>query len=1651
MSVSATKSGGAVTLATGDLAFDINYTVGPFNNGVRINEARVGGVMVAEQCFTFLKLGHRPKAYWAGIYPDASTPENRHFGFWDPDRRAYGVRTVDGVDEAFVRGVFVCRNPTASIGNEVATFCNFEMTTEFVLRDGASWIDRTDSFECEDWYHTQELTHFWQMPDNEEDPDGYDPAGAEGLTKLTIEGGETIPSLSGPASLSQSTDRLVGNQSLRIQVPAGNAGAEVEWSTGVAWSQERFFSYRLKPLTASDRPEAIRWYIKDSSGGKQYVSPVVELLLDLELDSDKKGHTQTGIWRQSFWDLDGLARGNVTAWGFEVLTSDDLDFLFDDCWIYARQTFDETAVTDGPDLWTTMAAFPDGFVDENVGGSLTKDFQRLARLPFFVGHVEGDDGTGNWGVSAQVRYRDSVAIVRMVQSVEVEEKYYLSLGQDPGDNEVYEDDKGAYIITTRTRYLPHIGVRHNARILSGDLRQFRFDSRFAVASGASRGAVWSACEAAYQDFDVSPVASRTSADLPDIGPFHKTFQNKAVTKYEQARWLRDMYERLGDGRFCPDSEAGLIAIHRIFRNPYGWLMNDDPVNMVLDTKQDLLQLYIDVFRKNTGQPVIWESTAAIFESAKKDIPHYRPIHMAGNDDGTRDNRIFFIYTSDEGFTVLRKRNAEFYPFDASVYEDIQEDGRTYRLNYTYPAHLVNLATLFHRAGDPGWKHGTEEPTVGDLRYKSLEELVENYAIDGIAMAEDCIYYSRSFAPEDLYSFNYWRQNVRSPALPALAEFDRVDNSQPVSASNPYKADDPELWAWMAWLSKGYMAQIRDLLHSKGVLCIVDVNVDSTIGLQDKDARDADGNRIYDESLLLQQGADDPFPGTWNTRQFDLQGRRNGIDVVEILDACDMAYVWLYGAYGPWGAVDAEAYFREWANPKHLQGRYMLSPGLYPRASRVPSAPDMRTMMVREGQDGYSTVLPSGKVLGQFVDDYWTRLLEGFSAIEVPTFDAGTGVLSVQHNKGTYFPKAQGGVTVAAPAACNVYHYSRAHAQKAAYEPYGGEVLSIAAGDSLVVTGLKGKAPNTALIRSAFQKGYGPVHATLQWAMREAGIPDDRWADPEVIEPIQGYFRNRPGEIREVLTNLAGVFALTVAESDGQLRISAEGPPSIAPPKDATVDLSQQSVDLRDPTTGSSDPVKLDKIAYEDLGAVEDRISDPQMRLSERRLLETELPREYQITFIDPTKSYDTSSTYDRRLTVNSRHTRRVDVPIAMFTSQARRSAQKLLYRAWANRVHYEFATTRKYLELDPGDIIPLEVGENQQSKVQLTAVRADPKGLLQITAKSSAEDVFVSELAGDSVTYDPLIPDFADTILYVLDIPALRPTEIADEAVYLTVVRADDPWRGASVEQAVEQDGEYNLLAGFPIDAVGGQAVTALPDGPVSLWDEASTVEVELNAAAASLDSTSRGGVLQGLNIALIGNEIVGFTRATKVGAQTYELGGLLRGIRGTGIHTAGHVAGERFISLNQELVERTPHPFDERYYYRAASKNQDPNDATEIGVTSTAANLRPFAPVHVRGYHDSAGDWHLNWKRQSRIFHSWTSGAGVPLGEDLERYEVDILDPGNSDAVVRTLTVDDATSLTYPAADQAADFGAAQTVLKIRVYQISAAVGRGFPKEVTL
>jgi hypothetical protein len=128
-----------------------------------------------------------------------------------------------------------------------------------------------------------------------------------------------------------------------------------------------------------------------------------------------------------------------------------------------------------------------------------------------------------------------------------------------------------------------------------------------------------------------------------------------------------------------------------------------------------------------------------------------------------------------------------------------------------------------------------------------------------------------------------------------------------------------------------------------------------------------------------------------------------------------------------------------------------------------------------------------------------------------------------------------------------------------------------------------------------------------------------------------------------------------------------------------------------------------------------------------------------------------------------------------------------------------------------------------------------------------------------------------------------------------------------------------------------------------------------------------------------------------------------------------------------------------------ASTRSHDDAMAASLTVTPGDTALRPLAPAHLQARRESDGV-HVSWIRRGRIDADSWSGE-VSLGEESEAYALDIL---SGASVLRRIDCATPQAL-YPTADEIADFGAPQPSLRLRVAQLSSAVGAGFAGERVL
>lgn len=455
----------------------------------------------------------------------------------------------------------------------------------------------------------------------------------------------------------------------------------------------------------------------------------------------------------------------------------------------------------------------------------------------------------------------------------------------------------------------------------------------------------------------------------------------------------------------------------------------------------------------------------------------------------------------------------------------------------------------------------------------------------------------------------------------------------------------------------------------------------------------------------------------------------------------------------------------------------------------------------------------------------------------------------------------------------------------------------------------------------------------------------------------------------------------------------------------------------------------------------------------------DLPRRIALTFADIAADQQPNTAVAQRPTAATASARELALDmstLALGADQARQLVDRYHRRVWFGRETAEFALTRQALGLEPGDVWAA-LFDGQAVTMRLTGMTFGADGT--IAAVWTGDDPVLASLAGAAgAPATGIVPaalfDPAPTTGAVLDLPLLADShETPTPFVYLAAGPLDArPFPGADVSWSdTAEPGTFAqgwAAVASSAGAVTGTMSTILPPVPPWTIDYGSSAVVVLNAG--TLVSSTEALVLgdRALNLALIGAELVQFITATLTAPRTYALTGLVRGARGTEQFIAAHAAAEKFVLMDLKIQRRTvgAGEIGDSDSYILTSVGFAPNPAAAQALLFTAAAHKPLSPVNGSATL-AAGDWSIAATRRTRIGGATLNGQNVPLGEASESWEADVM----AGATVKRTLTGTALPLSYTAAMQLADWGAAQTGLAVRLYQKNPTLSlRGFVLEIT-
>jgi len=557
-------------------------------------------------------------------------------------------------------------------------------------------------------------------------------------------------------------------------------------------------------------------------------------------------------------------------------------------------------------------------------------------------------------------------------------------------------------------------------------------------------------------------------------------------------------------------------------------------------------------------------------------------------------------------------------------------------------------------------------------------------------------------------------------------------------------------------------------------------------------------------------------------------------------------------------------------------------------------------------------------------------------------------------------------------------------------------------------------------------GDGPNWLTGHWLNgRIEGMPVARLieqicADYDLDAPamrgvdgfVDGYVIDRPMSARAALEPVLGLFSLKAAASGNGV----------------TVFGAARSIER--------------VLTRDDL--VADKSGD---EISLTRGQETELPASLAFGFADGDSQYRPAVAASRRLETVSRREETTETTAVMTRAEAQRRVDIVLQDAWVARETARFALRPGLVAVEPGDLVTLDV-RGMARTFEIT--RITDGAMLACEARAIEPAVFDSRPARLSVkpSRPPKIP--GRPLAMVIDLPADpgAPTPLAWLAV-----RAE-PWGGPYTLWRQVPGSGYRAEGAIGRSALLGETETTLPPGRLWRWNRSQNLTVEIFSGA--LAATDDEGALAGQGLlALEGPggiwEIVSFRDAELIGPNRYRLGQLLRGLQGSEAAAQRVLApGARVIVLDGALYPLFTGGGDfggsARFRLSPAGRDHADPAAVEVVAAAGRAAVLPPAPVHVRAVRGPAGVL-LTWLRRARRDGDSWDIADVPLVEDSEAYQVEILDGAT---VVRTVSAG-APALVYPAADEIADFGGPLADLRLKITQISRIAGPGHGMAATV
>ncbi|MCC0030633.1 MAG: glycoside hydrolase/phage tail family protein [Brucellaceae bacterium] len=446
-----------------------------------------------------------------------------------------------------------------------------------------------------------------------------------------------------------------------------------------------------------------------------------------------------------------------------------------------------------------------------------------------------------------------------------------------------------------------------------------------------------------------------------------------------------------------------------------------------------------------------------------------------------------------------------------------------------------------------------------------------------------------------------------------------------------------------------------------------------------------------------------------------------------------------------------------------------------------------------------------------------------------------------------------------------------------------------------------------------------------------------------------------------------------------------------------------------------------------------------------RRADDETPRVVSVVTLDPLLDYQAVTGRAEESTSRDAAHTVVALPVAAGQGFAEACARTMLETATDAGTSWRFSLPQQALALDIGDVVRLGQGTAEARLSVIRIADGDRRSVeaRRILARAPHPD-------RSPVPARPVSQAFVagPPRTHLIDLPLA--TAAASPKDRLVAAAWSKPWRPVSVAVSPASDG-YEERALIANPARLGDVLAS--GGTVTPGRVNTGAWIRVLMRSGALSSVSRAALLNGANAAAVLTaggawELLQFGQATETATDEWLLTDLLRAQLGTeDAALSGLEPGAPFVLLDDAVVPAGLNAAEValtlNFRFAPAGVPLSAETSHIVAASGGRRALLPLAPVHVRTAQMPGNDVSVSWIRRSRVDADSWDGMDIPLGEDTERYAIDVLDDAGS-AVRSVQTASPA--WTYGATDIMADFGDPLAGFDLAVRQIGTAGIAGIP-----